>query len=877
MSYTGNLTDTSKGLSPLPAMMLENEKASWPRHLAPLPGGQWALWRWVALRGAGFPAEQVLQLADLECGRAARQLLDAEDAAEQVRRETVAHFKRIEQEQGVSEEMRMAARKVLRRIWKAKLPNTSDFPFGSDQLVNDLRSAYERADAARVMFNQEFGNAIARNSLAIYDVASSNLFKEAVIWQNRKAYHNGISSILRHHPSTTARNSARRTNEDLIANYLQRYCMKNDTIGFFGPVGWAKLVPNAVGVETRPGEGLVTRRNVRPESWSIDKLTEVLNADASLRRWSAPRLLPFFRVEGTTLHHPFNGPVTILEEIAALLAAADGARTAEEIAAEVVQNPLLSLETEEEVFDVLDSLCAEGLILWEFECPIGEHAEQHLVDLIERIPDANARATALDLVHELRAARETVAAAIGDAEKLDQSIAGLEETFERLTGEACTRSHGKIYAGRTLVYEDCERALDTEIGPDVLEALGAPLSLLLDSARWFTFEMARRYRTVFTKTYAELVKESGAATVEAVAFWNRIQPHVVARDLYIIKDTMNEFQERWASVLNLSQDERRVNYTSEQLRPRIGKQFAAPSAGWRLGRYQCPDVMIAAPNAEAIGRGDYQLVMGELHLGGNTLANSIFVNQHPAPDDLFEAYESDVPERCIIPLAPRQWPTLTARTALCLVSPKDYRLALSYDAISTGSAEVLPISAFVIEESGGRLVVRSRDGSINLEIIEFFGAVFSLLSASYFKILKPLNHTPRVTIDRLVVTREAWSFSAAELEFAHKKEEADRFAALQRWVREQGMPRFVFVKAAIEPKPFYVDFESPILINFFTKTVRHTLAGELQDQVITVTEMIPSPDELWVTDALGQRYTAELRMVGIEAPVIGFAPKVPAA
>ena len=125
-----------------------------------------------------------------------------------------------------------------------------------------------------------------------------------------------------------------------------------------------------------------------------------------------------------------------------------------------------------------------------------------------------------------------------------------------------------------------------------------------------------------------------------------------------------------------------------------------------------------------------------------------------------------------------------------------------------------------------------------------------------------------MTIDRLVVTREAWSFSAAELEFANRKEEADRFAGLHRWLRDHGISRFAFVKTPLETKPFYVDFESPILINFFTRSVRNMLSGgELDDELITVTEMLPTPDQLWVTDALGQRYTAELRMVSIEAPV----------
>ena len=867
MSYSGNFTGALNELGPLPPMAPETAEAALPKHLARLPGGQWALWRWVALRGAGFPAAQILRLAEVDCGRAARDLIDAEDVAEQIRRHTVAELKRIEQEAGESDESRRAARNLLRRLWKGTLPRAGDALCGTEPLINSLRSAYGDVDAARASFNREFANAVARNSRTIYDLASSNLFKEAVIWQNHKAYRTGISWLLKYDPATVTRNNQRIKNEELIANYLQRYCTKNDTIGFFGPVGWARLVSHVTGVEARPGETLISKRCVRPEAWSIDKLTEILNADESLRRWSAPRTLPFFSVEDTTLHDPFNGPVAISEEFAAVLAAADGSRTAAEIAAEMIANPAIDLETEEEVFEVLDCLREEGIILWQFECPFGNEAEQHLVSLIQRIGDDHHRLRAFELVHELQAARATVVAASGDAEKLDQSMAALEETFERLTGAASTRSHGETCAGRTLVFEDCERAFDLEIGTDVLAALGPPLSLLLDSARWFTFDLAQRYREIFTRTYEELVKETGDATVPAVAVWNKVQPHVVSKDLYVLKATMASFQERWASVLGLAETERRVNYTTEELRPRVNEQFDAPSAGWRFGRYQCPDVMIAAESAEAVGRGEYQLVMGELHLGTNTLAQGVFIYQHPVPADLLEAYESDVPEVCTVPLPPRKWPNLTARGVSPLMSPKDYRLAISYDATASAAERVLPIGAFVIEEAGGRLVARTRDGSISFEMIELFGAVFSLLCASYFKISAPRKHIPRVTIDRLIVQREAWSFSAAELEFAHRKEEAERFAAVQRWVREHDLPRFVFVKVPLEPKPFFVDFESPILINFFTKSVRHTLNSESKESPITITEMIPTPDQLWLTDALGQRYTAELRMVGIEAPV----------
>jgi hypothetical protein len=42
-----------------------------------------------------------------------------------------------------------------------------------------------------------------------------------------------------------------RRREEVIASYWQRYCSKNDTIGFFGPLGWGGFSGN--GFHARAG------------------------------------------------------------------------------------------------------------------------------------------------------------------------------------------------------------------------------------------------------------------------------------------------------------------------------------------------------------------------------------------------------------------------------------------------------------------------------------------------------------------------------------------------------------------------------------------------------------------------------------------------
>ncbi len=47
-------------------------------HLVTLPGRQWALWRWVAVRGTGFPVSQPSRLAAIDSATQADAVLDVE-------------------------------------------------------------------------------------------------------------------------------------------------------------------------------------------------------------------------------------------------------------------------------------------------------------------------------------------------------------------------------------------------------------------------------------------------------------------------------------------------------------------------------------------------------------------------------------------------------------------------------------------------------------------------------------------------------------------------------------------------------------------------------------------------------------------------------
>ena len=601
----------------------------------------------------------------------------------------------------------------------------------------------------------------------------------------------------------------------------------------------------------------------------MDALADALSSDAALRPWIAPRRSALAYLEGDILYQFQKSPLKLSAEEVTLLNAINGERVAKEIAGQLINNSSLGLKSEEEIYKLLDRLCDEGTVSWRLQIPYSPRSEISLRRKLERIGDEQLRAKALASLNELERARAAVADAAGDPNRLDLAMGALDAAFTRLTGAASTRNQGKTYAGRTLVYEDCRRDIEVEIGPEVIAAMGPALTLLLTSARWLMHEVGERYRGAFAELYNQMALESRSPAVDAVEFWFKSQRLLTGANKRIVEGVRAEFQRRWSEILSITEEQRRVSYSSEQLRPRVIEAFDAPRPGWQFGRYNCPDLMIAASSVEDLLKGNYQLLMGEMHIGVNTLVWSMFTEQHPRIEELIAAIDSDMVRPRLIPVSPKYQPGFTSRGTIMLVSPKDYRLEFSLDASGAEHAQTLHLAELVVEEKGGSLIVRTRDGRLQFDILEAFGDALSWQAVDAFTILTAAEHRPRISIDRLVVSRESWVLQPHDLAFAFEKDEAYRFVEARRFRRQHAMPRQVFVKSPVEQKPFYVDFDSLVLVNLLSKVVRQSEQRQHSEgaaAAITVTEMVPGPQEVWLPDASGNLYTSELRIVTIDSP-----------
>src|SRR5262249_41404074 len=158
---------------------------------------------------------------------------------------------------------------------------------------------------------------------------------------------------------------------------------------------------------------------------------------------------------------------------------------------------------------------------------------------------------------------------------------------------------GRTYAGRTLLYEDCRRDASVGIGPGMLEALGPPLSLILASARWFSSASVARYREEFRDAYEKLARKNGTRAIDFVPYWYEIRPLLLGREkLSAMDSVVEDFHGRWSKIFRFSGDQRRAQYTTEELRPRVLSAFHTGGQLLSIARYHSPDVMVAASSVE---------------------------------------------------------------------------------------------------------------------------------------------------------------------------------------------------------------------------------------------------------------------------------------
>jgi Lantibiotic dehydratase, N terminus len=680
----------------------------------------------------------------------------------------------------------------------------------------------------------------ARVSAAVRALVAMPQFREAVTWQSRSALKDGMDRL------GEGDTSKQRRRERVVASYAQRYCTKNDSIGFFGPFGYGEIDRSVATIDVQPGPTLLARRRVYFEQWAIDVLAEALVERESLHPFIAPRLVPVVALAGTKVRLPTGEEVEVDPAVAAVLARSDGVTPAYEIARALIADGHDFGEAED-VYVLLESLAAKRFITWTLEVPSSiTRSEDALATLVDRMPPGEERDRAAVAVARLSSERDALGAAAGDPRAVEEGLERLEATFRELTGQASSRRHGETYAARGLVYEDCRRDLTLTLGAEVIARTEAVIALLGEMARWFTHAIATRIRAELHRIHAEL----GGASVRYLDFsaaceslWS--DKHRMRTPL--VDEIADELSRRWTALLQIVPGEIAVERTTAALDT---SRFAAPAPGWPAARHVAPDLLFAARGLEAFQRGEFVPVIGEIHVG-NTLLSLYAFQECPDPEAWIAASDADLGGGRISVVEGRR---MAGRADAVNWSKGDLHLETGSSRSWRPREQVLRVADLVVEQRDTLVVVDQPSGR-TFDVIAFFEQYIETLGRGHFKPQLVGAQVPRVTIDGVIVSRAEWRLAPAAI--PRVTDRATQFTTMRHWASELGLPRHVFVRVPHEIKPVYIDFESPLFVELMMTLVREASA-------ITIVEMVPAPDETWLPDHEGQTYSCELRLVAVD-------------
>lgn len=647
---------------------------------------------------------------------------------------------------------------------------------------------------------------------ALRAVAANERFREAVTWQNRAAVIDGLDSLLRRPAGAT--DSRTRKKELMVVRYLQRYCSKNDTIGFFGPVGWASW--GEVG-RFVPAAELLSARRAFLEPWAARVIADAV---ASLAKSEALVWLPgHLSMERGQLLTPTE-QVSVPPRWAALVTRVQ--RSGPLKAARLARSA--------EAWALLEELVDQNVLRCSFPVAI---SAQPLAQVTPSSPEAKA------LVRTVDEALEQVNRAAG-TEQLGAALAALEGRFTEVTQHAPSRHAGRTYGGRGLVYEDCRRALDLTLSPQMLARVAEPLTQVLQVARWYTWRITQRLNPGLLQAFAKVKARRRSAPVPLHVFW---------------AETSELFDHETPPA---------VAFVAAQVQTRMARlpagatslglgAFDAPCPGWPGARHHAPDLMWAAPSAEAMLRGEGTPVLSELHPGVTPFTTLSVLAHAPDRAALERAWRDDFEPGGISPIP---WEDFARSSQDARLAKNHWHLDLGYDFESPRPrGRVLRAADCVVQRSGSRLLVKHPGKGLTFDAWQVFERRIKLKAATAFSLSDGSPTGPRRSLGGLVVQRAHWRFEPAA--FGWLEEAAGRVDRARAFCQAHSMPSRVFMRSPTEIKPLYLDWNSPILLEVLARLVRQT-------PWLSFSEMVPGPGELWLRNASGEAFVSEFRSIAVD-------------
>lgn len=776
--------------------------------LEPIRLGSWAFSPVVLWRRAGFSFDLMEALAHEHAMRAIDALLASEQLRERRRTELLAScFEALGQSE--DRDTRLALREQGRRLAKSmpiQAAAITKLPAFAARLAewNELCDATERLSSeARAVFAAE---SVMRQA-TLKDTMADERLREALLLSSPGFYQRFKRFDAGWQPGD--RSSRTRQFERKLISYLQRFCTKNETTSFFGPLGYGRMgVPRIPGIRvTGAADTPLRRRVVLFSHWGAQALADTLCQEPSLLPFLRPRRSALWRIEGARATLCMGEVALELDPLdARILALADGERDAHGIRKALLGEAPLELSA---LLERLRSLHATQLLHWDLAIP--PNTRDPLAFVVAWVatlpplawPGLPRWLQALSTLGESLARFE--AAGLAERERLLEEI---ERQWSDLVGPhaEARRGEGSHYSDRLLISEDCLDDLEITLGDDLSARMLASLARRLEGMVETGWRRYQAYQRMGREWLEEMAPEGEEVPYGRFA---KAMVELHPNGLPPLSDETND----------------QVTGSPDDL-------------AWVTS----VDVLVEAASMRAVEAGDVDWVLGEVqhHLGISGYGGALY-----DPPETLERHVADLVRR--VPDADR---------LACMVVPhrskiKGYELPgfsieLRAPSIKPASERVGYAELSVAQDAHG-LGLR-RAGAPGL--LRLYGGI----SDSPEEVLVSC---PRLGPEPSSVTGDRRKTTYFQEQLPAKEADAfERFVAWRRWQHAQGLSDRVFVRSPREIKPLYVDFRNSHLVDLLAEWAA-------KGAPLTCSEMRPARESLWLKDAQGRRYTCEMRLSAV--------------
>ncbi len=810
-------------------------------------------------RLAGVRFEALEDLGTPQVSRAAREVLTLEQDLARLRPSAWAFLREHERHLG-REEI---------HVWRKALRHSEIPERPPPKQLGAFVAALERLQSARSQMDGELEGAVTESRRNLFET-SALVLPPYLVFAGDEVHHLTDAPLALGAPAL--RNSQARKRERHLLLYLQRLAAKNDTFSEFGPVAWLRATPDGATLRFEAVCGIL-RRDVFWERWVAHALAAAIKADAEAFSEFKPRLNPNGAFVGTEfVLSESSETMTLTPEQGMVLAQCDGNTRVRDFSACCGSPHLTLLPRGEEdqplcppgsasgnsALSTIRNFVSKKILVAEMEVPAMEpFAFQVLHRDIEDWADGPARQRWLPIVTAMSEIPRRFAAAV-DAREREHILA---DARQQLAGFGAQRdSAGRaLYAAVNPIAEECSRECAFEISEKLLDEVVTEaepwIDFWRDSYAFIAARVAANLRSLLQKAPAK----SGAIPLPAfLRFCEAAKipltgPGLVGMAHIAFQEVKALLRER----LRLHAARAEYELTVEDCAvvrntldyPKFD-EFTYPSA----------DLQLAAESVEAVNRGEYRWIIGELHPAAAALHHCMYWScpDKPAFSRALQSMIHDKP----IPHFGFFAADFTAHTTVRVFDAlPEHAVFLSPQRANPNWRYVAPAEVEVFIDNDGDVALRRKSG----EYLGSFARNWVIPLGFHPFLFTIAPHTPRLRCGKVIVQRRAWSVSAEELGDGNFSGlSRDLVIAVERLRATKDWPRFIYIRPSEQAlrrsgaenrdkdtKPVFIDLESYLFLEIFHRWL--TKAGELE-----VTEMLPAPDELLWREADGRR-TFELR------------------